>query len=72
MCSGYYTGLPWLKKRKTGKGSSGMGEIDQEVFVHESSYVDGDVKIGKGSKVWHFSHILSDSEIGENCSLGQK
>lgn len=42
-----------------------------EYFVHESSYVDDNVKIGKGTKIWHFSHILKGAEIGEKCSLGQ-
>ena len=42
-----------------------------DYFVHESSYIDDDVKIGKGTKIWHFSHIQSGSEIGENCSFGQ-
>ena len=40
-------------------------------FVHESSYVDEDVKIGKGTKIWHFSHIQTGAVIGENCVLGQ-
>tara|TARA_B110000003_G_scaffold230767_1_gene232971 strand:- start:89414 stop:89980 length:567 start_codon:yes stop_codon:yes gene_type:complete len=40
-------------------------------FIHQSSFVDDDVKIGEGTKVWHFSHILSRSIIGENCSFGQ-
>jgi UDP-2-acetamido-3-amino-2,3-dideoxy-glucuronate N-acetyltransferase len=40
-------------------------------FVHESSYVDAPCQIGKGSKIWHFSHIMKDSIIGENCSIGQ-
>lgn len=40
-------------------------------FVHASSYIDEDVHIGKGTKIWHFSHIQSDVEIGENCSFGQ-
>lgn len=40
-------------------------------FMHESSYVDGDVKIGNGTKIWHFCHIQSGAIIGENCSLGQ-
>lgn len=40
-------------------------------FVHESSYVDDDVSIGDGTKVWHFSHIQSGVQIGSNCSLGQ-
>lgn len=42
-----------------------------EYFMHESSYVDDNVKIGKGTKVWHFCHIQSGAEIGENCSFGQ-
>jgi UDP-2-acetamido-3-amino-2,3-dideoxy-glucuronate N-acetyltransferase len=40
-------------------------------FVHESSYIDDDVSIGDGTKVWHFSHVQSGAVIGENCSLGQ-
>lgn len=42
-----------------------------DYFVHESSYIDDDVKIGKGTKIWHFSHIMSGSEIGEDCNIGQ-
>lgn len=40
-------------------------------FVHESSYVDDDVQIGSGTKVWHFCHIQTGARIGENCTLGQ-
>ncbi len=40
-------------------------------FIHESSYVDDDVEIGEGTKIWHFSHIQSGSVIGKHCSLGQ-
>ena len=40
-------------------------------FVHESAYVDEDVAIGAGTKVWHFSHILSGSRIGKKCNIGQ-
>lgn len=40
-------------------------------FVHESSYVDNDVTIGNGTKIWYFCHIQSGAVIGENCSLGQ-
>jgi UDP-2-acetamido-3-amino-2,3-dideoxy-glucuronate N-acetyltransferase len=39
--------------------------------VHESAYVDDDVEIGAGTKVWHFSHVLSGSTIGRDCALGQ-
>jgi UDP-2-acetamido-3-amino-2,3-dideoxy-glucuronate N-acetyltransferase len=41
------------------------------VFVHESAYVDDDVILGEGTKVWHFSHILPGSRIGRGCSIGQ-
>ena len=40
-------------------------------FIHESSYVDENVKIGEGTKVWHLSHIQSGAKIGSNCSIGQ-
>ena len=39
--------------------------------VHPSSYVDENVEIGEGTKIWHFSHIQSGARIGKNCSLGQ-
>lgn len=42
-----------------------------DYFVHESSYVDSDVTIGEGTKIWHFSHIQSGAVIGNNCSFGQ-
>lgn len=44
---------------------------DKDYFVHESSYVDEPCVIGKGTKIWHFSHIMKDSKIGENCNIGQ-
>lgn len=42
-----------------------------EYFVHESSYIDEDVEIGKNTKIWHFCHIQKGARIGENCSFGQ-
>lgn len=42
-----------------------------EVYIHESSYVDDDVVIGAGTKVWHFCHVQQGARIGTNCSLGQ-
>lgn len=41
------------------------------VLIHVSSYVDDGVKVGRGTKIWHFCHILPGTEIGENCSIGQ-
>lgn len=40
-------------------------------FVHQSSYVDDGAEIGSGTKIWHFSHVLSGAKIGERCSFGQ-
>lgn len=40
-------------------------------FVHESSYIDDDVQIGNGTKIWYFCHIQSGAFIGEGCSFGQ-
>ncbi|HUT58369.1 MAG TPA: acyltransferase [Phycisphaerae bacterium] len=42
-----------------------------DYFVHESSYVDDGARVGKGTKVWHFSHVMPGAEIGENVSIGQ-
>lgn len=44
---------------------------EREYFVHESAYVDEPCKIGKGTKIWHFCHILKNATLGENCILGQ-
>ena len=40
-------------------------------FVHKSSYVDDYVSIGDGTKIWHFTHIQANAEIGRNCTIGQ-
>ena len=47
------------------------GSAAKDYFVHESSYIDEGVQIGAGTKIWHFSHVLSGSQIGESCSIGQ-
>jgi UDP-2-acetamido-3-amino-2,3-dideoxy-glucuronate N-acetyltransferase len=43
----------------------------KDYFVHESSYVDEGCTIGKGTKIWHFSHIMPNCTIGEKCNIGQ-
>ena len=45
--------------------------IEKDYFSHESTVVDDNCTIGKGTKIWHFSHIMSRAVIGENCNLGQ-
>lgn len=42
-----------------------------DYFKHESAYIDKDVSIGSGTKVWHFSHIMSGAAIGSNVVIGQ-
>ena len=42
-----------------------------DYFVHESSYIDDNVTIGDGTKIWHFCHVQNGAVIGEKCSLGQ-
>ena len=44
---------------------------EKEYYVHPTAVVDEGAKIGKGTKVWHFVHVMSKAEIGENCVLGQ-
>lgn len=42
-----------------------------DFFSHETSIIDNGAKIGKGTKIWHFSHIMSPCVIGEDCNIGQ-
>jgi UDP-2-acetamido-3-amino-2,3-dideoxy-glucuronate N-acetyltransferase len=45
--------------------------MEKDFFAHETSVIDDGCRIGKGTKIWHFSHIMTGSEIGENCNIGQ-
>jgi UDP-2-acetamido-3-amino-2,3-dideoxy-glucuronate N-acetyltransferase len=45
--------------------------MEIEYFAHETAVIDDGCKIGKGTKIWHFSHIMTGAEIGENCNIGQ-
>ncbi len=40
-------------------------------FVHSSAFVDENCQIGDGTKIWHFSHVMSGAVLGNNCNLGQ-
>src|SRR5262249_21101222 len=42
-----------------------------DYFVHESSYIDDGCQIGAGTKIWHFSHVMSRARIGARCNIGQ-
>lgn len=42
-----------------------------DYFAHETAIVDEGCNIGKGTKIWHFSHIMTNCTLGENCNIGQ-
>lgn len=44
---------------------------NNDYFVHESAYVDQPCQIGKGTKIWHFCHVMPNTVIGEGCIFGQ-
>ena len=44
---------------------------NSEFFAHETAVIDSACEIGKGTKIWHFSHLMKDCKIGENCNIGQ-
>jgi UDP-2-acetamido-3-amino-2,3-dideoxy-glucuronate N-acetyltransferase len=45
--------------------------MESDFFAHETAVVDDGCSIGKGTKIWHFSHVMSGCTIGENCNFGQ-
>lgn len=44
---------------------------NKDYFAHPSAFIDEGCKIGKGTKIWHFSHIMPNCVLGENCNIGQ-
>ena len=42
-----------------------------DFFSHETAVIDDNVSIGEGTKIWHFSHVMSNATIGSNCNIGQ-
>ncbi len=53
------------------KGGGDDGADDRNYFVHESAVIDPEVNIGSGSRIWHFSHVLKNTRIGNQCNIGQ-
>jgi UDP-2-acetamido-3-amino-2,3-dideoxy-glucuronate N-acetyltransferase len=45
--------------------------MEKEYFAHETAVIDDGCIIGKGSRIWHFTHVMKDCVIGEECNLGQ-
>jgi UDP-2-acetamido-3-amino-2,3-dideoxy-glucuronate N-acetyltransferase len=54
--------IVFLRKKEPGK---------PDAFVHETAIVDPGAEVGKGTKIWHFTHVLKGSRIGVNCNIGQ-
>ena len=48
-----------------------MSTENKEYFAHPTAIIDENCEIGKGTKIWHFTHIMSNCKIGENCNFGQ-
>lgn len=45
--------------------------MNNEYFAHETAVIDEGCEIGKGTKIWHFSHIMTGARLGEKCNIGQ-
>jgi UDP-2-acetamido-3-amino-2,3-dideoxy-glucuronate N-acetyltransferase len=45
--------------------------VDDDVFIHESAYVDEPCEIGSGTRIWHFTHVLAGARVGTDCVIGQ-
>jgi UDP-2-acetamido-3-amino-2,3-dideoxy-glucuronate N-acetyltransferase len=56
---------------KTGAGLSTPNYEKPKYFVHPTAVIDENVTIGDGTKIWHFTHVLSGSKVGNDCNLGQ-
>ena len=48
-----------------------MAKIGNNIYIHPTATVEEPCEIGKGTKIWHYSHIMKGAKIGENCQLGQ-
>jgi UDP-2-acetamido-3-amino-2,3-dideoxy-glucuronate N-acetyltransferase len=44
---------------------------EKKYFAHETAIISDNCEIGEGTKIWHFSHIMSDCKMGNNCNIGQ-
>ncbi len=48
-----------------------MSKENKKYFAHETAVIDDNCEIGAGTKIWHFSHIMSNCKLGEKCNIGQ-
>jgi len=54
-----------------GRSGAPQSDIPDGVHIHESAYVDPPVQIGRGTRIWHFTHVLAGAQIGDDCNIGQ-
>jgi len=47
------------------------GSVNSDYYAHPTAVIDAGCKIGRGTKIWHFSHLMTDAKIGDQCNLGQ-
>jgi UDP-2-acetamido-3-amino-2,3-dideoxy-glucuronate N-acetyltransferase len=45
--------------------------LEKKYFAHETAIISDNCEIGEGTKIWHFSHIMSECKMGNNCNIGQ-
>ncbi len=65
-------GLPDVPARPTDAPPTKDSTTDSSrPFIHDTARVDAGCDIGSGTRIWHFSHILADTRIGDNCTIGQ-
>jgi UDP-2-acetamido-3-amino-2,3-dideoxy-glucuronate N-acetyltransferase len=59
------------QRSEVGGQRSKIEGVKKDYFTHETAIIDDGCEIGPGTKIWHFSHVLSNSKLGENCNIGQ-
>jgi UDP-2-acetamido-3-amino-2,3-dideoxy-glucuronate N-acetyltransferase len=64
-------GLSLSKERTSERSTTSLAAKAQDYFVHPTAIVDDGASIGRGTKIWHFSHIQKAGRIGEECTIGQ-
>lgn len=62
---------PVVRKKPAAQAKAPKATGTKGVFVHASSFVEDGARVGDGTKIWHFCHVMPDAVIGERCSLGQ-
>lgn len=45
--------------------------MNKKIYAHETAFIDEGCEIGDGTKIWHFTHVMSNCTLGQNCNLGQ-